>query len=200
MDARLSCFIYRCRAIWVGNSAITQTLDPQAARLSHETDYIWPSINSYAGGGNLLITFSFCARRKRIICVAMAPFSFRGRLGAASLSKKRFKSKAKHGRKGVKDMQESFKRLKSEMEEISEEQKIIREGQRQVKQKFEAIESECEVLKRETRLIIQQSARTQVKLALMFRILKARESGDFNAAASLTEMLREIVAREKEGN
>lgn len=87
-------------------------------------------------------------------------------------------------------MQESFKKLKSEMEEISEEQKNIREGQRQVKEKFEAIESECEELKRETKLIIQQSARTQIKLALMFRILKARETGDFSTASSLTEMLR----------
>ncbi|XVE48474.1 hypothetical protein DITRI_Ditri01bG0004900 [Diplodiscus trichospermus] len=128
----------------------------------------------------------------------MAPFSFPGRLRSAALSRKRFRSKAKHGRKGMKNMQESFKRLKSEMEEISEEQKNIREGQRQVKQKFEAIESECEELKRETRLIIQQSARTQVKLALMFRILKARETGDSSTAAYLTEMLREIVAREKE--
>ncbi|KAB2040130.1 hypothetical protein E1A91_D02G064300v1 [Gossypium mustelinum] len=51
------------------------------------------------------------------------------------------------------------------MEEISEEQKNIREGQRQVKEKFGIIESECEGLKRETRLIIQRTARTQVKLA-----------------------------------
>lgn len=98
----------------------------------------------------------------------------------------------------MKNMAESFKRLKSEMEEISEEQKNIREGQRQVKEKFGIIESECEELKRETRLIIQQSARTQVKLALMFRILKAREAGELNTAATLTEMLREIVGRERE--
>ncbi|KAA3447248.1 Vacuolar sorting-associated protein 18 [Gossypium australe] len=117
----------------------------------------------------------------------MAPFSLRSRLQASALSKRRLKSKAKHviiiffgcsfckfslpylanlqliwgsGRKGMKNMEESFKRLKSEMEEISEEQKNIREGQR------------------------------QVKLALMFRILKAREAGELNAAATLTEMLR----------
>ncbi|XVE90122.1 hypothetical protein DITRI_Ditri20bG0052400 [Diplodiscus trichospermus] len=95
-------------------------------------------------------------------------------------------------------MEDRFKRLKSEMEEISEEQKDIREGQRQVKEKFEAIESECEELKRETKLIIQQSARTQIKLTLMFRILKAREAGDFDTAANLTEMLRAIVGRDEE--
>ncbi|OMP11466.1 hypothetical protein CCACVL1_00509 [Corchorus capsularis] len=122
----------------------------------------------------------------------MAPISFRARLKTAAISKKRSKSKAKHRRNGVKDMQESFKKLKTEMEEISEEQKNIREGQRQVKEKFEAIESECEALKRETRLIIQQSARTQVKLALMFRILKAREAGEFDSAAHLTELLRYV--------
>ncbi|KAG4168800.1 hypothetical protein ERO13_A12G047400v2 [Gossypium hirsutum] len=128
----------------------------------------------------------------------MAPFSLRSRLQASALSKRRLKSKAKHGRKGMKNMAERFTRLKSEMEEISEEQKNIREGQRQVKEKFGIIESECEELKRETRLIIQQSARTQVKLALMFRILKAREAGELNTAATLTEMLREIVGRERE--
>ncbi|XWS40457.1 hypothetical protein CRYUN_Cryun18bG0142000 [Craigia yunnanensis] len=120
----------------------------------------------------------------------MTPFLLRDRLQVLALRRKRFKSMAKHGSNRTKDMKESFKRLKSEMEEISDEQKNIREGQRQVKEKFEAIESECEELKRETRLIIQQSARTQIKLTLMFRILKAREAGDFNIAAQLTEVLR----------
>ncbi|XP_022749254.1 uncharacterized protein LOC111298789 isoform X2 [Durio zibethinus] len=119
----------------------------------------------------------------------MAPFSLRCRLRAGALTRKRFKTKAKH---------ESFKRLKSEMEEISQEQKNIREGHRLINKKFEAIESEGEELKRETILIIQQSARTKIKLALMFRILKAREAGEFNTAADLTEMLREIVRREEE--
>ncbi|XVE67541.1 hypothetical protein DITRI_Ditri08aG0169300 [Diplodiscus trichospermus] len=120
----------------------------------------------------------------------MAPFSLRSHLRAAALRRKRFKSTEKHGRRGTKDMEGSFKRLKSEMEGTSEVQKDIREGQRQVKEKFEAIETGCEELKRETQLIIQQSAITQIKLALMFRILKAREAGDFNTAANLTEMLR----------
>ncbi|XVE67540.1 hypothetical protein DITRI_Ditri08aG0169200 [Diplodiscus trichospermus] len=125
----------------------------------------------------------------------MAPFSLSSHLRASALGRKRFKSK---GRRRTKDMEESFKRLKSEMEEISEEQKDIREGQRQVKEKFESIETECEELKRETRLIIQQSARIQIKLALMFRILKAREAGDLNTAANLTDMLRAIVGKEEE--
>ncbi|KAE8676970.1 Peroxisomal 2,4-dienoyl-CoA reductase isoform 1 [Hibiscus syriacus] len=133
--------------------------------------------------------------RKPFAPVAMAPFSLRCCLQTSALSNKRFKPKAKQG---MKNMEKSFKRLKSEMEEISEEQKSIREGQRQVKKNFEMVESECEELKRETRLVIQQSARTQVKLALMFRILKAREADDLSTAATLTEMLREIVGRERE--
>ncbi|EOX96897.1 Uncharacterized protein TCM_006040 isoform 2 [Theobroma cacao] len=102
------------------------------------------------------------------------------------------------GKNGMKGMQERFKRLKTEMEEISEEQKGIRDGQRQVREKFEAIESECEQLKKETKFIIQQSARTQIKLVLMFRILKAREESDSATAANLTQLLGQIVAREKE--
>ncbi|XP_039039802.1 uncharacterized protein LOC120177886 [Hibiscus syriacus] len=118
----------------------------------------------------------------------MAPFSLLGRPRVAALSRKGFKSRGKR-------MQKRVKRLKSEMEARSEEHKDIRQVQRQVKEKIEGIESECEELQRETRFIIQQSARTQVKLALMFRILKAREDGDSDSAAKLTQMLRKIVGR-----
>ncbi|XVE67546.1 hypothetical protein DITRI_Ditri08aG0169600 [Diplodiscus trichospermus] len=96
----------------------------------------------------------------------MAPFLLSIYLRAAALSRKGFKSKAKHGIRRKEDMEDRFKRLKSEMKGLSEEQKDIREGQR------------------------QRSARTQIKLTLMFRILKAREAGDFDTAANLTEMLR----------
>ncbi|GMJ12596.1 hypothetical protein HRI_004928800 [Hibiscus trionum] len=95
----------------------------------------------------------------------------------------------------AKPMKKRLRRLKTEMEARSEEHKDIKEGQRQVKEKIEAIETECEELKRETRFIIQQSARTQVKLALMFQILKARETGELDTAANLTQLLREIVGR-----
>ncbi|XVE53441.1 hypothetical protein DITRI_Ditri03aG0003300 [Diplodiscus trichospermus] len=91
-----------------------------------------------------------------------------------------------------------MKILKAEMEEISEEQKEIKEGQRQVREKFEAIETECEQLRKETMLIIQQSASTQIRLALMFQILKARENHEFSKASQLTCALRELVARESE--
>ncbi|XWS62355.1 hypothetical protein CRYUN_Cryun06bG0003700 [Craigia yunnanensis] len=117
----------------------------------------------------------------------MAPFSIR----ACRISNKRLKLQTKTKKNGMKHvMQERFKMLKTEMEEIGEEQKNIREGQRQVREKFEAIESECEQLKTETKMMIQQSAITQFKIALMFRILKAREECDFATAANLTLLLR----------
>ncbi|KAK6283254.1 hypothetical protein POUND7_017079 [Theobroma cacao] len=131
----------------------------------------------------------------------MAPFSMRCRLHRhhkKPIAKKGLKLQTKTRKNGMKGMQERFKRLKTEMEEISEEQKGIRDGQRQVREKFEAIESECEQLKKETKFIIQQSARTQIKLVLMFRILKAREESDSATAANLTQLLGQIVAREKE--
>ncbi|XWS33116.1 hypothetical protein CRYUN_Cryun22dG0050900 [Craigia yunnanensis] len=127
----------------------------------------------------------------------MASFCLRGRFNH---NNKRFKLHLKNKKKkgGMKNMQEKFRRLKAEMEEISEEQKNIREGQRQVREKFEVIETECEDLKRETKIIIQKSARTQIKLALMFRIVKASQQGDLATAARLTHLLREIVGRENE--
>ena len=66
----------------------------------------------------------------------------------------------------------------------------FRERQRQVKEKFETIESECKNLRQETMMIMQQSACTRLRLALMFQILKARESNDFAKAAELTHALR----------
>ncbi|XWS27580.1 hypothetical protein CRYUN_Cryun26dG0128500 [Craigia yunnanensis] len=99
------------------------------------------------------------------------------------------KNSAKYMRKG-------FKRLKVEMEEIREEQQSIKEGYRQVREKFKAIEEGCEQLRKETNQINRQSANSQIRLALMFAILKAREQGDFTRAAQLTQLLRDIVARD----
>ncbi|XVE74319.1 hypothetical protein DITRI_Ditri12bG0007500 [Diplodiscus trichospermus] len=87
-------------------------------------------------------------------------------------------------------MNSRMKRLRVEMEEMSEEQKKIKEGQRQVREKFDAIELECEQLRKETILITQQSVSTQFRLALMFQILKARENHDFSKASQLTSALR----------
>ncbi|XVE94269.1 hypothetical protein REPUB_Repub01dG0267100 [Reevesia pubescens] len=128
----------------------------------------------------------------------MAPFLMRDRFHNNGIAKKPLILRTKTMKK--KAMQERFKRLKTEMKEISEEQKNIRQGQRQVREKFEAIESDCEQLKRQTKMMIQQSAITQVKLAIMFKILKSREDGDFSTAAKLCQLLRQIVGREKQGS
>ncbi|XP_022718135.1 uncharacterized protein LOC111276649 isoform X2 [Durio zibethinus] len=91
-----------------------------------------------------------------------------------------------------------MKRLRSEMDEISVEQKKIREGQRQVREKFETVELECGQLRKQTDLIVQQSVNTQIRLAVMFQILKARENQEFDKAAKLTFALRELIARENQ--
>lgn len=83
-----------------------------------------------------------------------------------------------------------MKRLKTEMEEISDEQKSIREGQQLVKEKFQEMEKECKHLREETKMIRMQGRSTQLRLALMFQILKARESNDLARATELTRFLR----------
>ncbi|KAK8479271.1 hypothetical protein V6N11_064498 [Hibiscus sabdariffa] len=93
-------------------------------------------------------------------------------------------------------MRKRLGRLKVEMEDISREQQSIKEGQSQVRAKFNAIEEEYEQLRNETNQIIQQTANTQIRLGLMFSILKAREQGDLGKAAQLTALLREMVARD----
>ncbi|XWS27575.1 hypothetical protein CRYUN_Cryun26dG0128100 [Craigia yunnanensis] len=84
------------------------------------------------------------------------------------------------------------------MEETSKERKKIKEGQKQVREKIEAIELECEQLRKETNLIMQQSRNTQIRLAFMFQILKAREDQEFDKAAQLTAALREMISKENQ--
>ncbi|TYI16735.1 hypothetical protein ES332_A08G274200v1 [Gossypium tomentosum] len=98
-------------------------------------------------------------------------------------------------KQGRKSMRKRLNKLKTEMKVVSKEQKSIKEGQRQAGAKLQAINYECEQLRRETNRIIQQTATTQIRLALMFNILKAREECDFAKAHQLTALLREIVAR-----
>ncbi|XP_039000535.1 uncharacterized protein LOC120126395 [Hibiscus syriacus] len=91
-----------------------------------------------------------------------------------------------------------IRRLRLEMKERDEEQRKIKEGQRQVKERSEAIEVECEELRKEALLITQQSASTQMRLALMFQILKARENLEFDKAAICSLALRGLVERENQ--
>ncbi|GKV17987.1 hypothetical protein SLEP1_g28427 [Rubroshorea leprosula] len=126
----------------------------------------------------------------------MNPLSLNRLIVSAPVRRHQLKKQIKKRRTALKNMDASLKRLKAEMQEISAEQRCIREGQRQVREKFEAIESECLQLKKETQLVLQQSTRNKIRLALMFRILKAREDCDFAKATELTRLLREMVARD----
>ncbi|KAK8717922.1 hypothetical protein V6N13_045172 [Hibiscus sabdariffa] len=90
------------------------------------------------------------------------------------------------------------KRVKAEMGKVREQQECLKDKQRKLITRFDEIAKQCDELKQETEMIEKQSAITRAKLVLMFRILKARESGDSVQAANLTRLLREIVAMEKE--
>ncbi|MBA0854445.1 hypothetical protein Goshw_030479 [Gossypium schwendimanii] len=87
-------------------------------------------------------------------------------------------------------MEKRMKAMMREMKVVSKEQKSIKEGQRQVGAKLQAINFECGQLRRETNRIIQQTTTTQIRLALMFNILKARKEGDFAKVHQLTALLR----------
>ncbi|TYI96910.1 hypothetical protein E1A91_D01G107100v1 [Gossypium mustelinum] len=98
-----------------------------------------------------------------------------------------------HQRKRLKSVNRRMKRLRVEMKEISEGQREIKVGQKKVREKFEAIELECEELRKETILITQQTANTQIRLALMFQILKARQNQELDKATILTHALRDLI-------
>ncbi|GLT63400.1 hypothetical protein SLA2020_359670 [Shorea laevis] len=100
----------------------------------------------------------------------------------------------------MKNMRQSMKRLKREMEEISDEQRSIREGQKLVREKFQEMEEECKQLREETKMIRMQGRSTQLRLALMFQILKARENNDLPRATELTRFLRELIANRNRQN
>ncbi|KAJ6950457.1 hypothetical protein NC651_004200 [Populus alba x Populus x berolinensis] len=88
------------------------------------------------------------------------------------------------------ERRETMERLKTDMIEIGEGQQRIREGQREIRQKFEEIGSECRRLKEETMNIAKQSDYNQIRINLMFSILKAREDNNFAHADHLTGLLR----------
>ncbi|GMJ02850.1 hypothetical protein HRI_003954200 [Hibiscus trionum] len=101
-------------------------------------------------------------------------------------------------RQRLKRLNSGMKKIKVDIKELSEEQREMKERQRELREKIEAIDLQCEQLQKETKLIIQQSGRTQIRLALMFQILKARENLEFDKAAMLTAALREVIAREEQ--
>ncbi|KAH8513117.1 hypothetical protein H0E87_006418 [Populus deltoides] len=88
----------------------------------------------------------------------------------------------------------SIKRIRADMVEISKGHKRIKEGQEEVRGRFEEISKEAAKLKEETNLISKQSAANQVRLDLMFQIVKARSENDTARDAVLTQTLRELMA------
>ncbi|KAJ6962058.1 hypothetical protein NC652_000884 [Populus alba x Populus x berolinensis] len=85
--------------------------------------------------------------------------------------------------------------ITSKMVEIREGQKRVREGQKEVRQKFKEIRKESKKLKDDTDLISRQSAANQLRLDLMFQIVKARADNDSAKDAHLTQTLRELMAK-----
>jgi len=79
------------------------------------------------------------------------------------------------------------------MVEIREGQKRIKEGQNEVRKKFKEIRKESKKLKDETDLISKQSAANQLRLDLMFQIVKARADNDSAKDAHLTQTLRFVA-------
>ncbi|KAG6788107.1 hypothetical protein POTOM_004161 [Populus tomentosa] len=96
-------------------------------------------------------------------------------------------------KKSEKKISRSIKRIKADMVEISEGQKRIREGQREVREKFQEISEEAAKLKEETHLISKQSAANELRLHLMFQIIKARAENDYAKDALLTQNLRFVI-------
>ncbi|KAF9689118.1 hypothetical protein SADUNF_Sadunf01G0058400 [Salix dunnii] len=96
-------------------------------------------------------------------------------------------------KKGTRRTSSMIGRITSEIVEIREGQKRIKEGQKEVRGKLKEIRKESKKLKDETELITKQSAANQLRLDLMFQILKARAENDSAKDAHLTQTLRFVA-------
>lgn len=83
-----------------------------------------------------------------------------------------------------------LKGLKAKMGLIKQNAKCSRDEQKKIRAKFVEFQRQCDGMKQETEMMIKRTARTQLKLALMFSILKARQGGDSVKAAEFTRLLR----------
>ncbi|KAF9685612.1 hypothetical protein SADUNF_Sadunf03G0072700 [Salix dunnii] len=115
-------------------------------------------------------------------------------------SKRRKQWKRGENIKKNRERRERMEQLKTEMVEISKGQERIREGQREIRKKFEEIESEGRKLKEETMNIAKQSECNQIRINLMFSILKARQENNFAHADNLTRLLRAEMGKQEQGN
>ncbi|KAJ6709932.1 hypothetical protein OIU74_010938 [Salix koriyanagi] len=90
----------------------------------------------------------------------------------------------------------SIEKIRADMVEISEVKKRIRQGQMEVREKFEEISVEAAKIKEETNQICKQSAANQLKLDLMFQIVKARAEKDSAKDVFLTQKLRDLMVKQ----
>ncbi|KAF9686029.1 hypothetical protein SADUNF_Sadunf03G0115900 [Salix dunnii] len=111
-----------------------------------------------------------------------------GRTSLVATNRKRLKRK-----NNDKKLSWSVKRIGADMVEISEGQKRIREGQKEIRKRFQEIIEEGAKLKEETNAISKQSSENQLRLDLMFQIVKARAEKDYAKDALLTQALRNAV-------
>ncbi|KAB5564700.1 hypothetical protein DKX38_004754 [Salix brachista] len=102
-------------------------------------------------------------------------------------------------KKSERQVSRSIERIRDEMVEIREGQKRIRKGQMEVREKFQEINKEAAKLQEETNLITKQSAANQIKIDLMFQILRARAENDAAKDATLTQTLRELMTKQNMG-
>ncbi|KAJ6347177.1 hypothetical protein OIU76_003802 [Salix suchowensis] len=89
----------------------------------------------------------------------------------------------------------SVKRIGADMVEIGEGQKRIREGQKETRKRIQEIIEEGAKLKEETNAISKQSSENQLRLDLMFQIVKARAEKDYAKDALLTQTLRDLMRK-----
>ncbi|GLT52394.1 hypothetical protein SLA2020_257410 [Shorea laevis] len=88
--------------------------------------------------------------------------------------------------------------LKAEMEGISQEQKRVKEGQEEVREKLTKLGAECDQLRKETEFIFKQRAQTQLRLNLIFEILKAKKDCNPSKVTNLIMHLRELMRKQNE--
>ena len=89
----------------------------------------------------------------------------------------------------MKSLKVRVKQIKADMGKIREDQKYVREEQRSIGKRFGEVKRQCDQLRDGTELIMKQSACTQIRLNLMFDILRARKDGSIDKADTLVHSL-----------
>ncbi|GLT52396.1 hypothetical protein SLA2020_257430 [Shorea laevis] len=116
------------------------------------------------------------------------------RKGRSMLRKQQFGCQ----RKRLNNTNRRIMELKAEMEGISQEQKRVKEGQEEVREKLIKLGAECDQLRKETEFIFKQRAETQLRLNLIFEILKAKKDGNLSKVTNLTMNLRGLTRKQNE--